>query len=54
MTTSNYDKWYKALYKPKPDPYAEQKYEGLSTCFKNVIKCNRAGKLSYCKPRGGK
>jgi len=25
----------------------------IEDCRKNVIKCNRSGKLSYCKPRGG-
>lgn len=25
----------------------------IEDCRKNVIKCNRSGKLSYCKPTGG-
>jgi len=31
----------------KDDP---RRYEGLEECRKNVIKCNCAYKLKYCKP----
>lgn len=36
-----------ATYWKQNDP---RRYEGLEQCRKNVIKCNCAYKLKYCKP----
>lgn len=45
---------YSPLIKLIDRKYIKKQVERtIEDCRKNVVKCNRSGKLSYCKPRGG-
>ena len=45
---------YSSLIRWTEKKYIKKQVErDIEDCRKNVVKCNRSGKLSYCKPRGG-